>query len=235
MTTTGEDRSVEQQLSTLLDYNAPAVTIEEVRQMASASTPAKPREAGRRVVGLRPAIAWMLGLLVLSALGIGIGVGVNGTTSNKPTSVTNKPHPLGGTGRLSDHLALDKTRVVAGQSVDGKLVIYNPGKTFNLNKGCQPQLAVALNRGKFHQQIAFSTVCDGAPLLIDHGTTHLPVIVNTTYDQCTQSGPGTPLLPKCLADGGIPPLPPGTYMAKVVWSGQVPLPTPNEVALTLVV
>jgi hypothetical protein len=227
MSTTGKDRSIEEQLSALLDYNAPAVTIEEVREKVPATTPAKPRKNGNRVVGLRPALAWMFGLLVLGALGIGIGVGVNGTTANNPTS-------FGGTGRLSDHLALDETRVIAGQSVNGALVISNPGKTLNLTKVCQPQLAVGLNLGNFHQTIAFASVCDGAPLLIDHGTTRLPVSVSTTYDQCSQSGPGTPTLPKCLADGGIPPLPAGTYMAKVVWDGPVPLPTPNEVALTLI-
>jgi hypothetical protein len=227
MSTTGKDRSIEEQLATLLDYNAPAVTIEEVREKAPATTPANRREDRRRVVGLRPALAWMVGLLVLGVLGIGIGVGVGGTTVNKPASV-------GGSGRLSDHLALDVTRVVAGQSVEGNLVVYNPGKTFNLTKGCQPQLAVGLNRGNFHQTIAFAAVCDTAPLPIDHGTTRLQVRVSTTYDQCRQSGPGTPTFPKCLADGGIPPLPAGTYMAKVVWDGPVALPTPNEVTVTLV-
>ena len=102
MSATGKDRTIEEQLSTLLDHNAPAVNIEAIRERTPATTLAKPMRNGKRMVGLRPALAWMFALLVLGALGIGIGVGVNGTATTKPTS-------LGGAERLSDHLVLDTT------------------------------------------------------------------------------------------------------------------------------
>lgn len=226
MSTTGRDRSIEEQLSALLDYNAPAVTVEEVRENPPATTPAEPSENRRRVVGLRPALAWMLGLLVLCGLGLGIGVGVSGSTAKKPVSVA-------ATGRLSDHLVLDKTRVVAGQTVDGNVVIYNPGKAFVVEV-CSPPVQVLLNRGNFHQEPVNDLMFCDDRLRVLHGTTRLPFTVTTTVDSCIQSGPSQPPIPMCLTDGEPPPLPTGTYLAKVEWGKPMPLPTPGEVALTLV-
>jgi hypothetical protein len=135
---------------------------------------------------------------------------------------------------ITDHLHLDQTRVVAGRSVNGDLIVYNPGSTINVSKGCEPQLAVQLNKGGFHQTIPFPAVCEtGQPLLIHHGTTMLPVSVDTTYNICSQSPPYSVTLPRCLGTDP-PPLPAGTYMAKAFWAGTVPLPAPKEVALTLV-
>jgi hypothetical protein len=140
----------------------------------------------------------------------------------------------GAASMLSDHLRLDQTRVVAGQSVNGELIVYNAGKTIKLSVGCQSQLAVQLNRGSFHQAIPVATACEtGRPLLIHHGTTMLPVNGNTTYNICSQSPPYSVTLPRCVASGP-PPLPVGTYMVKVIWDGAVSLPAPKEVALTLV-
>ena len=185
--------TLREQLRTLLPDEGYTITADEVmatvehgRVEGSLALEPAPVMSRRRFRGLAPALVWMLGLLVLVATGVGVFVGVNGTSPSKPAPVggtgtsPSNPAPVGGSERLSDHLVLDAKRTVAGQSVDGNLVIYNPGKIFNLTKGCQPQLAVGLKRGKFHQQIAFAAVCDGTPLLIDHGTTRLPVTVR--YD-----------------------------------------------------
>jgi hypothetical protein len=105
--------------------------------------------------------------------------------------------------------------------------------TVNLNKGCQPQLEIALNKGSFHQQVAVATSCESGPLLVHHATTLLPVSIDTTYGVCTQLPPFSKSLPRCLGSGP-PPLPVSTYMAKVFWAGAVPLPEPGEIALALV-
>ena len=147
---------------------------------------------------------------------------------------TSPPVSHGTTSKLSDHLHLDQTRVVAGKSVNGDLIVYNPGSTINLSKGCTPQLFVELNRGSFHQAIPVATACEaGPPLTVHHGTTMFPVSVGTTYNICSQSPPYSVTLPRCLGSDP-PPLPVGTYMAKAFWAGTVPLPAPKEVALTLV-
>jgi hypothetical protein len=53
------------------------------------------------------------------------------------------------------------------------------------------------------------------------------------YSLTLRGGSTSPVaLPRCL--GPDPPLPVGTYMAKIVWSGAVSLLAPIEVALTLV-
>ncbi len=168
----------------------------------------------------------MLGVLVLCALGLGIGVGVSGTTAKKPAFV-------GGMRSLSDHLVLDKTRVIAGQTVDGQVVIYNPGKTFVVDV-CSPPAQVLLHRGNLHQEPVNNLMFCNDHLHILHGTTRLAITVNTTADACTQSGSNQPPFPMCLADGELPPLPPGEYLAKVEWGDPMPLPTPDEVALNLV-
>ena len=228
MSATGKDRTIEEQLSTLLDHNAPAVNIEAIRERTPATTLAKPMRNGKRMVGLRPALAWMFALLVLGALGIGIGVGVNGTATTKPTS-------LGGAERLSDHLVLDTTRGPSqGRASTARSSSTTPARLLTLPRVANLSWQSRLNRGNFHQQIAFPADCVNGPMLIDHGTTRLPVSVDTTFDVCVQSGPGTASFPKCLANGDAPPLAPGTYMAEVLWSGKVSLPTPKEVALTLV-
>jgi Protein of unknown function (DUF4232) len=178
----------------------------------------------------------MLALIVLAAVGIGVGVGIGGTRHLNTAA--------GSTSKVSDYLHLDETRITAGQSVDGSLVVQNPGKTINLTPptrevggqpvaGCQPSLLVELYRGTFSQQVYVSNPCDQGPLLVKHGTIRLPVTVMTTYGICSPSGPSSTNMPPCLASGRPPPLPPGRYLAKAGWTGSVPLPEPKAVALTL--
>ena len=225
--------SLREQLRALLPDEGYKITPDEVmasiehsRVEGSRTTDPTPVTARRRVTGLAPALAWMLGILVLAAMGVGIFVGVNGTSAGKPASV-------GAIGELSDRLVLDSTQVVAGQMVSGSVVIDNPGKTFAVRVACMP-VQVLLNRGTFHQPpLDIAKLCRDY-LSIRHGTTRLTVTVSTTVDGCIQSGPSQPLIPMCLADGDIPPLPLGTYMAKVAWGEPMPLPEPKGVALTLV-
>ncbi len=220
------------QLRTLLPDEGYTITADEVmasvehsRVEASPTSDPTPVVQKRRVTSLAPALAWMLGILVLAAMGVGIFVGVKGTSPGKPVSE-------GAIGKLTDRLVLDKAQVIAGQTVSGSVVIYNPGKSFVVEV-CDPPVQVLLNRGNFHQQpINNLMFCDGHLRLI-HGTTQLAITVTTTQDGCVQSGPSQPPFPACLADGEPPPLPTGTYMANVAW-GDSTLPEPKGVALTLV-
>ncbi len=76
-----------EQLRTLLPDEGYTITADEAmasvdhRPVGSSMTSLqRPTVRGRRIVGLKPAIAWMLALLVLGALGLGIGVGVGGSS-----------------------------------------------------------------------------------------------------------------------------------------------------------
>jgi hypothetical protein len=224
--------SLREQLQTLLPDEGSTITADEVMASVEVSRVEGPRQSEpipvtprRRVTGLAPALAWMLGILVLAAMGVGIFVGVNGTSASKPVSV-------GAIGKLSDRLVLNKTQVIAGHNVYGSLIIQNPGDTFTVVVGCQP-LQVLLNRGNFHQQPSSTEEECIDHLGIRHGITRLAITINTVYDNCHQSETVSPNSSRqCAASG--PPLPRGTYLAKVEWGGPMPLPTPNEVALTLV-
>jgi hypothetical protein len=176
------------------------------------------------VVATHAKVGLVLATILLSALA---------ACASRPPQ-TSPPVARGATSKITDHLHLDQTRVVAGKSVNGDLIVYNPGSTIKLSKGCTPQLFVELNRGSFHQAVPVATACEaGPPLTVRQGTTMFTVSVDTTYNICSQSPPYSVTLPRCLGSDP-PPLPVGTYMAKAFWAGTVPLPAPKEVALTLV-
>jgi hypothetical protein len=146
-------------------------------------------------------------------------------------------------GTLSTRLVLDATHVVSGQSIKGTLAVTNPGNPINLTtmtlgKGlspyhCKPGFEVYLTNGSIENEAGFADVCSSAPFIINHGTTHLPFRLLTNYSSCTETGLGAINTPKCTAHG-IPPLPTGSYIAKVAWSKSVPLPAPKPRTVNLV-
>jgi hypothetical protein len=78
------------QLRALLSYDTDPITAAEARSLAARSsddaTHLGPSRPGRpqRHAGIRPALAWTLGILVLIALGIGVSVSFNRTSHAKP-------------------------------------------------------------------------------------------------------------------------------------------------------
>lgn len=144
-------------------------------------------------------------------------------------------------------IELHTTKIVAGQSVEGWLVVTNPGHAFDLTQvasihvrsaggrviHCRPAFAVYLSNAKVTQTIGFRDNCEAAPFLIRSGTTRLPFTLITTYGSCLQPGGRASIpTPACTAFGP-PSLPKGTYTAKVEWSEHVPLPTASPFAVTL--
>jgi hypothetical protein len=240
MSARGRDRSIEEQLSTLLDYNSPAVLVEEVRAKDVERDDARPWDTTRRAGGLRPSLVWAFAVLILGILSLGIFIEVSPTSSVR--------QPLGGgspaSSALSDYLQLDQTRAIAGRTVKGNLVVDNPGKPINLTpgtrqvngqtlSGCEPELAAYVSNSRVTQEIGFATPCSTMPFLIAHGATRLPITLLTDYGSCSPVGQvPTPNNPTCLKSG-LPPLPPGRYYAKIEWSQKVVIPNPRPVAFTI--
>jgi hypothetical protein len=143
--------------------------------------------------------------------------------------------------RITDRLELAKTRVVAGSSIKGQLVIENPGSAINLSDGCRPSVRVVLGNASYQQQVAFPLSCDGRPFFIAHGTTRIPVTVFTTYFSCADPATEEQVLPPALPPatlpawvGNVPPgLAAGKYHTSVVWDGAVPIPLPKSVTVTV--
>jgi hypothetical protein len=65
------------------------------------------------------------------------------------------------------------------------------------------------------------------------GTTRERISIRASYQACTNAEPSDGV-PRCSADGGMPPLPPGDYEAVFVTSGEVDLlEAPARVPVTV--
>ena len=69
--------TIEEQLHTLLEHNAPAVTL--VRRTRTTNGAGAPRRPVVRFSGPTPALVWGFALLLLLLVGAGIYVGVDNT------------------------------------------------------------------------------------------------------------------------------------------------------------
>ena len=103
------------------------------------------------------------------------------------------------TGKLSDHLELWTTHTVSGPTIQADLVFYNPGSAINLTPamrrvngqnigGCEPGFAIYLTNGKVDNEVGFNEDCSNVAFVIQHGTTHLPFNVYTTFTSCGEPG-----------------------------------------------
>jgi len=135
---------------------------------------------------------------------------------------------------LVDHIQLDTTRVVAGNAVKGTLVVTNKTQEgINLNhsnRGCRPQFAIVLTSNSFDPEVGFTLPCFGRPLVIRPGTNRFPITVVATYSHCSATSK-----PACIGTSGMPPIPPGRYVAALIGGDDVlALPPPQPVPVTVV-
>ena len=141
------------------------------------------------------------------------------------------------TAHITDTLALRATTVRPGQSIDGALVVHNPGPTLDLTAPghCAPSFAAGLvGNGIDLQAPGISAACTDHPFLVGHGTTRLSLTVFTSYSSCTKDVTGVSTdQPLCEPSGAIPSLPPGAYRVVVRWSGHGSLPAPAPVTVTI--
>ncbi len=134
---------------------------------------------------------------------------------------------------LTTRLVLSKARVRAGASFTGTLVVSNHGSTaINLTRRCRPQFGVVLENAEHPPDAAFTDMCSLAPMLMAPGDNQLPVRVGTSYSSCSR-GPAAVPMPTCGPGGEIPSLPAGRYSAVLVGHGDLALPAPRAVAVTV--
>jgi hypothetical protein len=77
-------------------------------------------------------------------------------STGRSTTTTTAPRLPGGYGlippdpSLTDRIVLKSSRVTAGQSIDGTLLVFNHGAVaINLTKTCQPSFVVALTNSRY--------------------------------------------------------------------------------------
>lgn len=145
-------------------------------------------------------------------------------------------------GQVTAHFEFTSTEVVAGDTLDGWLVIENnTGKNIDTRvDGCAPKWAVRLASASVPPSAMFTADCtiDPTTSTLSTGTTRLPVTATAIYSGCSggpESATGTTFLPACSTDSDsrIPHLPAGEYEA--VFVGVLPgIPTPAPVKITVV-
>jgi hypothetical protein len=136
--------------------------------------------------------------------------------------------------QLTDRLVLAHTSVTAGTALKGTLLVTNHGPAINLTHGCRPAYAVVLTSRRFKPRPAFSSDCSVRPFVIKPGLNRFAVTVLTSYQGCTMDQKqATRSVPACLSGHRLPPLPEGRYHAVLVGSGNLRLPPPAPVAVTL--
>ena len=142
-------------------------------------------------------------------------------------------------GQVTAHFEFTATEVVAGEALEGWLVIdNNTGSDIDIrDDGCAPKWGASLENGFVSQMAVFTMECsiDLTNNTIVAGTTRLPVTVTASYSQCTQDPIGSDAgMPACLPPPSdpMPPLPSGEYQA--VFVGDLPgIPRPAPVKITV--
>ncbi|GIU90736.1 MAG: hypothetical protein KatS3mg010_1835 [Acidimicrobiia bacterium] len=126
------------------------------------------------------------------------------------------------TADVTARLELETTTVVQGGTIDGELVVQNgSGSPVTLGEDCETFWTVVLTNDAVPPSYAFPLPCSRPPS-IAVGETRLAFTVPASYGACTNGDDRDAHLPKCLADGSPPPLPPGEYEAVIVGSDELP-------------
>jgi hypothetical protein len=181
--------------------------------------------------------------VIVTVIAVAIAVSACGSTPTTPSTrppATTVPASLAALGlvpadpHLTDRIQLATSSVHAGTPVDAVLVVTNHGSTpINLTTRCRPQFAVVLAQGATVYGVAFGAVCSSEPFTIVPGVNKLSSLVLTTYSSCETRGGHPPRnVPACV-HGGPPPLSAGSYRAVLEGSGDLALPSPAPVRLTL--
>jgi hypothetical protein len=137
---------------------------------------------------------------------------------------------------LSLRITLEQTRVAAGRPIKGTAIFTNRSGASILVAACAAD--GWLNVGIANHDIPYNPVspeiaCPPSVQLAS-GVTRIPITVMTTFQGCSESGPGSAQYPPCNPGNQLPPLPAGAYHTVVSTSGlPAGMPAPNVVAVTL--
>jgi hypothetical protein len=136
--------------------------------------------------------------------------------------------------RLRDTIELNTSSARVGTPLRGTLVVTDDTAiAVSLTHGCRPSFAVVLVDRHLVNRVAFAPSCLHTPLVIEPGVNRLAVEVLTSYSACGSPTPHPAAgLPVCVR-GGPPELPAGRYQAVLEGSGNLRLPEPRPVTVTL--
>jgi hypothetical protein len=130
---------------------------------------------------------------------------------------------------LMVRLELPGRKVTAGALLNGTLVLTNRTGTVMTVSGCGTAFDVYLSNAAVHPDRSQRTLCLQT-FRFRAGVSRLPFQVPTTYPGCSPVPDG--VHPTCVASGP-PPLPPGTYQARLQWYGPDGVVGPRTISLPL--
>jgi hypothetical protein len=133
------------------------------------------------------------------------------------------------------HIRLDQTRVVGGTSIRGQAVLTNTTSKSILVQQCAADgwLTVGLMNKSIPFDPAMSLIACPPSIRLHPGTNLFPITVMTTYQECLQpGGQSTTYVPPCSHVYGVPPLPAGSYITKLVTAG---LPTKTAIPRAIMI
>ena len=178
-------------------------------------------------MGVRPFLA--LAALALLAAGCSSGGPAARQTASPraqtPTATRHSP-----AAPLSARVLLPARTMTAGSSMSGLVLVENntghPVRAFV----CGSPFEIALISHSYRPSVAWNTCLQ--IITIPVGESSYPVTLNASYLACLEHGPHG-ALKGCLAAGGPPPLPPGTYRARLFQVGHlVPVPPTITIRVT---
>jgi hypothetical protein len=113
---------------------------------------------------------------------------------------------------MTARVVLPSLTMTAGSSMPGNVVVENnTGHAIRVS-GCVKLFQVLLASSTYQPPVAWFTCSQR--FTIPAGESRYPVTVWASYNQCSQGQPQHGLR-ACRPDGRMPPLPPGTYHAKL--------------------
>jgi hypothetical protein len=113
---------------------------------------------------------------------------------------------------MTARVVLPSRTMAAGSSMSGYVVVENnTGHAIRVS-GCVNLFQVLLTSSTYRPTVAWFTCLQR--FTIPAGESRYPVTLRASYSQCTQGRPQHGLR-ACRPDGRMPPLPPGTYHAKL--------------------
>lgn len=212
---------LDERLRRAFDSAAP-VGLDEVLNRAGQSGHSTRGTNGRLVAAIFLAVGVLGGSIALAAIRRSGGPTRTSTRSSTST-------PAGSQASLQIRLVLDRTTVVAGTTIHGVALLTNTTDHTITVKACAADGWFEV--GLSNQRITFggfpspAVACAPSVKLV-RGVNRVPFEVLTTYLGCTHvKALATSQHPVC-EPAGIPPLPPGSYVTKVVTTG---LPARSQV------
>jgi hypothetical protein len=214
-------RSLEDQIRALAERSVDAAERREAELGSVAYLAPRVRRRSSRLLAAAAAIVTLVAGVVVAA----VAGDDDSPPPRRPVVASTVPQAP-----LRARLVLPSTRLRAGSQMSGEVIVDNDtGEPIEI-LACQSFYAVRLVNEEVQQDVAFLSC--GGRFVIPVGRSRWPVGVSASFTGC---GGEPPILPRCLPDGGMPPIPKGTYRAEVVDGGahNRPVPIPDPVTITV--